>query len=506
MIQSSFLQKRSFTRRLALTLSIAVSFIVLNFAGMIFLNYRFMRELSRVFELQQASRYLLSAFDEVNLAAETLAKAVESPELTEIQEQSFLEYRNHAFDSLRDFELILVKQPEFTNMLDPAREPLRNFTTRAAAAFASIKRGRPDAQTGDIAIMAQFKLELQESLTKVRLAVEKKMNAGFKSLYRQRSYPLIMGTSFTVTLIVVMSALGIALTRSFNRSMRNLLNATERLATGDLEARAAILTEDEFGRLSHAFNRMVNDLSDITVSRDMWEKQSLELRNSNQELEQFAFFTSHDLQEPLRKIQSFTELLSEYLGDSLDPKAKTYMTYVIEGTNRMRRLIQDLLVYSRAGSRELQKTKTDFDEITKRILDLLEEPIRSTGTEIDVGPMPSLDVTPILIEQVFQNLISNAIKFRAADRPLRISVSTTREGNEWVFSVKDNGIGIKEPYHDKIFDIFQRLHTQKEYQGSGVGLALCKKIVERHGGRIWVESRQGEGSDFKFTLPASDSS
>lgn len=499
---ADFAQKTSFTRRLGLTLIIAAVFLVLEFLGTYFFGNRFMEEFTRVFELQQSTRHLVAATEAIDAAAESLNNANANPSTTLIEEQNYQEYQGLVTENLRSFEEKLADHPGFYKLIATAKRPLRDFRAAAASSFETLKATDAPLPAGDLMVASQFKLEFKEILDKVRLTVRTELDESFPALYRQRFYPLVTGAMLMFFLLAILSTLGFTLTRSFKNSVQNLLSTTERVAKGDLSVQAPVLSEDEFGRLTHAFNAMVQDLSGITVSRDAWEKQNSELQRSNQELEQFAFFASHDLQEPLRKIQSFTELLGEYLGDSLDPEARKYMAYVTEGTTRMRQLIQDLLVYSRAGSRELQKAPTDFNELVARVIDVLEDPIRGAGAEIVVEPLPTVFATPTLMEQVFQNLVANAVKFRAPDRPAKVRISATLTGSEWIFSVKDNGIGIDAHYYGKIFEIFQRLHAQKEYKGTGIGLALCKKIMERHGGRIWVESTLGEGSDFKIALPA----
>ena len=224
-----------------------------------------------------------------------------------------------------------------------------------------------------------------------------------------------------------------------------------------------------------------------------------ELERSNRELEQYAYVASHDLQEPLRKITSFISLLEKRYKDSFEQEGVKYLHYVVDGAKRMQTLINDLLAYSRLGTQGRPFLQTDCNKVLDRILVDLDKPIKNRGAEITHDSLPILMADELQLGQVFQNLVANAVKF-CRDRP-RIHISAERGADGWLFSVSDNGIGIKEEFFDRIFVMFQRLHTPVEYPGTGIGLAVCKKIIERHGGRIWAESEAGKGSTFYFTIP-----
>ena len=225
-----------------------------------------------------------------------------------------------------------------------------------------------------------------------------------------------------------------------------------------------------------------------------------ELERSNNDLEQFASIASHDLQEPLRMVASYTQLLAERYEGQLDEKAKKYITYAVDGAVRMQRLVNDLLTYSRISTRGNPIEITDSHSILGEAIRNLAATIEESKAIVtnDELPMVRADVSQFV--QLFQNLLANAIKFRGENFP-HVHVSALDEGREWVFSVRDNGIGIDRQYADRIFVIFQRLHTRQEYPGTGIGLAVCKRIVERHGGKIWFESEPGKGSTFFFTVP-----
>jgi len=241
-------------------------------------------------------------------------------------------------------------------------------------------------------------------------------------------------------------------------------------------------------------------IQDLTERKRMEE----ELRRSNEELERFAYVASHDLQEPLRMVASYTALLARRYEGRLDERADKYIHYAVDGAERMKALIQDLLAYSRIGTRGQPPVPTDSNEVLSEVLEDLQRAIQRTGARVTRDDLPRVVVDPVQLRQVFQNLIENGLKF-AGDEPPSIHVSGEREGRWCTFSVRDEGLGIAPEYLDRVFVIFQRLQGPTESEGTGIGLALTKRIIERHGGRIWVESESGGGSTFYFTLPAEDS-
>lgn len=225
-----------------------------------------------------------------------------------------------------------------------------------------------------------------------------------------------------------------------------------------------------------------------------------DLARSNRELEQFAYVASHDLQEPLRMIASYTQLLAERYRGQLDEKADRYIHYAVDGATRMQALIDDLLTFSRVGRLGLALQNADCNEAVAIACKNLENSIRETGAQVEHDRLPVIVADGRLLVQLFQNLISNSIKFRGAEAP-RIQICAEKQKRDWVFAVTDNGIGIAPEHAQSIFGIFKRLHTHEEYPGSGIGLSICKKIVEQHGGRIWLESVPSQGATFKFALP-----
>lgn len=247
--------------------------------------------------------------------------------------------------------------------------------------------------------------------------------------------------------------------------------------------------------------KVINDSREsLRKEKETVQLYADELKISNAELEQFAYVASHDLQEPLRMVASFTQLLAKRYKDKLDADAHEFISFAVDGANRMQRLINDLLNYSRIQTRGNPFGETDFEEILGQTRINLQVAIEKSCALISNDSLPVLAADSNQMLRLFQNLIDNAIKF-SGDKPPRIHISAEKRDNEYLFSVKDNGIGIDPQFKERIFVIFQRLHNKEEYPGTGIGLAICKRIVERHKGRIWIESEHGNGSVFYFTLP-----
>jgi PAS domain S-box-containing protein len=248
----------------------------------------------------------------------------------------------------------------------------------------------------------------------------------------------------------------------------------------------------------------------IDITERQRAKQDLEryadaLKRSNEDLQQFAYVVSHDLKAPLRIVKGFLNLLRENTQHHLDSESEEYIHFAIDGIEKMERLIQDLLNYSRINSRGQEPVPTDAEAVLRDVLLGLELSLEAQDTEVTHDTLPTVMADATQLRQLFQNLIDNALKFSNHQQQPRVHIGVERQGNEWAFSVGDNGIGIAAKDQERIFGVFERLYTDEEYEGTGIGLAVCKKIVERHGGRMWVESEVGEGSTFYFTLPAAES-
>ncbi len=257
----------------------------------------------------------------------------------------------------------------------------------------------------------------------------------------------------------------------------------------------------ERANVERANTALRGEITQRSLAEVALQARSSELINSNSELEQFAYVASHDLQEPLRKIGSFCQLLSRRYAGQLDADADVYIGYVVDGVLRMQQLIDDLLAFARLGQSGSEVAEVDCQRVVKRALDNLATAIEQSHAVVTVDPaLPTVIGESARVLQLFQNLIANSLKFSGGKPPL-IAVGVLRHDAEWVFSVADNGIGIDPQYADRVFSVFQRLHTREEYPGTGIGLAICKKIVEQMGGRIWFTSEPGEGTTFFWTVP-----
>ncbi len=243
----------------------------------------------------------------------------------------------------------------------------------------------------------------------------------------------------------------------------------------------------------------LTDITDRKQAEERLRQITIEMQHSNTELEQFAYVISHDLQEPLRMVSSYTQLLAKRYQSKLDADADEFITYAVDGAKRMQALLGDLLEYSRVGTRGKSFSLTDSEDIIKQAMANLKIAIEESGALVSYDTLPTIMADEGQLVQLFQNLIVNAIKFRGQEPP-RVHISAKRRRKVIIFSVRDNGIGIDSQHSKSIFEIFRRLHTREEYPGTGMGLSICKKIVERHGGHIGVQSRPGEGSTFYLTI------
>lgn len=323
---------------------------------------------------------------------------------------------------------------------------------------------------------------------------------------RSEAYRTLFGLRLVLVPIFIVAGLSavfasLYVSEHITKPILGLTLAARRIEEGDLGTRLGLPDHDEIGILARTLERMADRL--IEANSDLERKVRLrteELARTNAELEQFAYIASHDLQEPLRIVTSYVTLLQRRYKDRLDPDANDFIGYAVDAAARMRQLINDLLTYSRVGRTGMAPAAADMTALVREGVANLQSAIEESGAEVEIGDLPEIACRRSQVVQLFQNLIGNAIKYRSDARP-RIAVGAVQRGDHWEFTVADNGIGIDPRYFERIFLIFQRLHGKGEYQGTGIGLAICKKIVESHGGLIWVESRQGGGSTFHFTLP-----
>jgi len=327
---------------------------------------------------------------------------------------------------------------------------------------------------------------------------------------RLRSASRMLNITFAIMiglLVVAGAVLLVALRRIVSRPLARLGGETRRVARGafghPVSARGPRDIVALGGDVESMRRRIVTELEALQSANARLDRQALELQRSNAELEQFAYVASHDLQEPLRKVASFTQLLGRRYAGRLDERADQYIEFAVDGATRMQRLINDLLAFSRVGRLTGEDELVPAAELVDAARRNLADAIEQAGARIEVGELPVVRGEVALLTAVFQNLIGNALKFRG-DEPPVVTVSAVRDGDAWRFTVADNGIGIEDEYAERIFVLFQRLHTKEAYAGTGIGLALCRKIVEHHGGRIWLDTSVAAGTTFHFILPVAE--
>jgi light-regulated signal transduction histidine kinase (bacteriophytochrome) len=316
---------------------------------------------------------------------------------------------------------------------------------------------------------------------------------------------VFIGVAVGLAVIVVLLALG--LRARVIRPLHRLAAEARRVADGDFGHEVSLTGPREVTSLAADVNsmreRILQELSATQDANAILQAHTEELERSNSELEQFAYIASHDLQEPLRKVASFTQLLQRRYAGQLDARADQYIEFAVDGAKRMQALINDLLSYSRVGRSAREPALVSSDVALSHARNNLAAAMEETGATVETGHLPLVLAELTLLTAVFQNLLSNALKF-SGGKPPRIVVTTSRDGPFWLFSFTDNGMGIEPEYAERIFVIFQRLHERSAYPGTGIGLAMSRKIVEYFGGRIWLDTTYTEGSRFLFTVPAPD--
>lgn len=331
------------------------------------------------------------------------------------------------------------------------------------------------------------------------IATERELADDRESRAASRSRLAIgMGIGAVSLMLAGIVALALYMSRAVLAPVRRVAAGAERVAGGDLAARVPDERDDEVGDLARAFNSMASSLE---TGRAQLLSRTEDLERSNRELDQFASVTSHDLKEPLNTVSMYAELLARRYQGQLDAEGQHFIECIVNQTERMRGLIHDLLEYSRLGQGELRRRPVSCDELVERTRETLASALAEKDGVVEAEDLPTVEGDPHLLEQLFQNLVTNALKFTDG-RPPRVQVTAARDGAHWRLSVRDNGIGIPAAHAERIFEPFQRLHAGDRFEGTGIGLAICQKIVEHHGGRIWVESEVGVGSTFSFTLPA----
>jgi signal transduction histidine kinase len=307
-------------------------------------------------------------------------------------------------------------------------------------------------------------------------------------------------------LAVLIVAVGVWLRRAVTTPLSGLASEVRLVVEGDAHRKVVGRGPLEVVQLAEDIDAMrrhiLTELDALEQAHRRLDAQTTDLERSNRDLEQFAYVASHDLQEPLRKVSSFCQLLQRRYGGQLDERADSYIAFAVDGASRMQQLINDLLAFSRVGRLTSGFVVVDLKEAAEAALNQLSTVREETGAEITVGELPSVNGEPGLLVQLLANLVGNAMKFRRPGIPPVVTIDARPHEDGWEISVADNGIGVEPEYRDKVFVIFQRLHAREEYPGTGIGLAMAKKIVEYHGGRIWMDGDLADGATVRLTLPA----
>jgi signal transduction histidine kinase len=364
--------------------------------------------------------------------------------------------------------------------------------------------GKPVVSPDILAGKADFD-ELRVKLTSFESDVSGARAQALRSLDRASHLLDAALLIIAIGLLAVVAGLAVVLRATAIRPVHLLAAEARRVADGDFGHEVAQTGPREIRGLAADVNsmrtRILRELSAVQAANQSLAANAAELERSNAELEQFAYIASHDLQEPLRKVTSFCQLLQRRYGGQLDDKADQYIEFAVDGAKRMQVLINDLLAFSRVGRTGPALGPVDCAAALAQAKANLSAPIDQSGAVIEAGPLPTVRAQPTLMTAVFQNLLGNALKFKG-EQPPRIVVVAERDGACWSFSVADNGIGIEPAYADRVFQIFQRLHDRATYPGTGIGLAMCRKIIEYFGGRIWLDTAVADGARFCFTVPA----
>ncbi|MDX3376399.1 ATP-binding protein [Streptomyces sp. ME02-6991-2A] len=401
-------------------------------------------------------------------------------------------------------------QQQFAEDLDAIETAAQQWRENKAEPLLKMVREQGPNETGASAQLQSSKADFdalrraygaqQTHLSEARDTVRAELNDA-RTTRDQVLFALV--AVFVLTVV----ALSVLLHRVVGVPLSRLRAASERVREGAFAQRIEIKGPSDVQAVASAVEdmrrRLVDELDGAQSRETLLAEQTEELRRSNSELEQFAYVASHDLQEPLRKVASFCQLLEKRYGKELDDRGKQYIAFAVDGAKRMQVLINDLLTFSRVGRVHEGWKPVDLDRALDRALGNLTLAVEESGAVIErPEELPELLGDSTALTMVWQNLIGNAVKFRREDAECRITVDCVREDEDWHLTVSDNGIGIAPEFADKVFVIFQRLHARDEYEGTGIGLALCRKIVEFHGGRIWLDAEPGEGARIHFTLPA----
>jgi signal transduction histidine kinase len=393
------------------------------------------------------------------------------------------------------------------SLLDKATADSRTWRTRFADPIAAGPGGEgvdPDAGREARRLLTRARGDM----TPLQVGITRLHDRAAAKLRSRGSIALWSAIAALVMVVVAALALAVLFRRTVLTPVSSLTGRVRAVSQGDFGAPLDVPGPAEINELAAIIdamrNRIIGQWRYSEEKTRQLNEQTEELRRSNAELEQFAYVASHDLQEPLRKVASFCQMIERRYGDQLDDRGRQYIAFAVDGAKRMQALINDLLSFSRVGRMTQPEESVDLAAVGRRALDNLATLTEETGAEVELRDLPHVPGDRTQLTQLLQNLIGNAIKFRREGVPPRVVIDARRDGDAWEFSCADNGIGVEARYADRIFLIFQRLHPRDEYTGTGIGLALCKKIVEFHGGRIWLDTGDhggAPGTTFRWTLP-----
>ncbi len=433
--------------------------------------------------------------------------------------QPYVDGRRSERRSLRHLRRVLRDRPDLLGLVGPVESAARAWRQQVAAPAIE----RAGNRSGSIRQTLDQIQQGKELFDRIRAAladlqapvgVERARAASELHEGQRRLHGILLVV--LLGLITLSVATFVALRRWVTRPLARLGAEVDLVEGGDLEHQVAVPgAPQEIGVLAGQVDRMRSRVvanaslaerarAEAAEARALVEEQAVDLRRSNTELEQFAYVASHDLQEPLRKVASFCQLIERRYKGQLDERGDQYIEFAVDGAKRMQQLIQDLLMFSRVGRRSSGFQETDLEQVFTQAVRQLGSALEESAAVVSHDPLPTVEGDPSLLAQLFQNLIGNGVKFRGAAPPrVHLSASPSSTPGVWAFACTDNGIGVEAQYADKIFVIFQRLHGRDAYAGTGIGLAMCKKIVEHHGGRMWLDAtpRDTPGAVFRWTLP-----
>ncbi|WP_436497546.1 sensor histidine kinase [Actinokineospora sp. HUAS TT18] len=378
---------------------------------------------------------------------------------------------------------------------------------RAEYAEPNIRKFETTGTPGSVSAGAERFAPVRLAVDQLKSRLDAARGAGRDALAVAADQVVTVGLAIAAILLLAFIGATAALRSAAVTPMSRLAGQVRRVAEGEFQHEIEVTGPREVielaGDVDQMRRRIVSDLAAQRAANAELDARTTDLARSNAELEQFAYVASHDLQEPLRKVAGFCQLLERRYQGQLDERADQYIGFAVDGAKRMQVLINDLLAFSRVGRQPKQWDTVEAADLVAQAEANLATAIADAGATVEVGPLPTVHGERVLLTAVFQNLIGNAVKFHGDDPP-KVRVEAVRTGDDWEFAVSDNGIGVEPDYAERVFVIFQRLHPKESYAGTGIGLAMCRKIIEYHGGRIWLDGAAGTGAGatFRFTLPA----